>query len=99
MESRKGKPLSKRKYWAVMRNLAKARRTPRTRSSYLRSRHNATKHGLYVRHLEGSFLRLGENPRAFSKLHALLEQILLPRDVTEKRLVRRLAEAVLAVPV
>lgn len=94
MATRTARPLSRRKYWAVMHNLAKARRTPRTRASYLRSRHNATKHGLYVRRLEGSFVRLGENPRAFAKLHALLVQILLPQDVTEKRLVRRLAEAV-----
>jgi hypothetical protein len=87
------KPISKRKYWAVMQNLAKARRVPRTPASYARSRHNATKHGLFARHLEGTFVRLGEDPREFRRLSALLERRFAPRDGTEKRLVRRLAEA------
>ncbi len=88
------KPISNRKYFAVMKNLAKARRTPRTAVSYARSRHNATKHGLFVRDVEGSLRRLREDPREFQKLHALLERSFVPRDETERSLVRRLAEAI-----
>jgi hypothetical protein len=87
-------PLSERKRAAIMKNLAKARRAPRTPEGRARSRRNATKHGLYVRHLAGSFLRLGENPRRFAKLRALFERAFRPSDVVEIRLVNRLAEVV-----
>lgn len=86
--------LSERKRQAIMGNLAKARNAPRTRASYARSRHNATKHGLYVWRMAGSFLRLGENPRRFARLLALLERAFVPRDAIEIRLVKRLAEVV-----
>ncbi len=85
--------MSPRKWKAVLMNLAKARRTPRNPASYLRSRHNATRHGLFIRHLEGSFAALGEDPRQFIRLGGLLLRVFAPRDATEHRLVRRLAEA------
>ncbi len=88
------KPVSPRKWKAALMNLAKARRTPRTPESYARSRHNATRHGLFVRHLEGSFVALGEDPRQFIRLGRLLARAFLPRDPTERRLIRRLAEAI-----
>jgi hypothetical protein len=87
-------PLSERKRAAIMKNLAKALKAPRTPEGRARSRRNALKHGLYVRHLAGSFLRLGENPRRFAKLRALLERAFRPSDVVEIRLVNRLAEVV-----
>ncbi|HET7840306.1 MAG TPA: hypothetical protein VFM21_01810 [Terriglobia bacterium] len=93
-EPKTKKPMSPRKWKAVLMNLAKARRTPRSPASYARSRRNATRHGLFVRHLEGSFVPLGENPARFRKLAALIEQRFQPADVTEKRLVRKLTEAV-----
>jgi hypothetical protein len=86
--------LSERKRQAILRNLAKARNAPRTRASYARSRHNATKHGLYVHRMTGSFLRLGENPRRFARLHKLFVRAFVPRDAIETRLVKRLAEVV-----
>ncbi len=88
------KPMSARKRTAIFLNLAKARRTPRTPASYLRSRHNATKHGLFVQQLANSFQRLNEDPGEFAKFHALLERMFAPHDVTERTLVRRLVEAV-----
>ncbi len=88
------KPMSPRKWKAVLMNLAKARRTPRTPESYARSRRNATKHGLFVRHLEGSFAALGEDPRQFIRLGGLLLRVFVPRDATERRLIRRLADAI-----
>ena len=90
----KKQPLSERKRQAILQNLAKARATPRTALSRAASRRNALKHGVFVRHLEGSFLRLGENPRRFVKLQTLLERAFVPRDGTETMLVKRMAEAV-----
>jgi hypothetical protein len=87
-------PLSERKRRAIMKNLAKAWKAPRTPEGRARSRRNALKHGLYVRHLAGSFLRLGENPRRFARLQALLERAFAPGDAIETRLVKRLAEVV-----
>lgn len=88
------KPLSARKRAAILKNLEKAQAAERTPASYARSRHNATKHGLFVRRLEDSFRRLREKPREFQNLHALLEEAFVPSDETEATLVRRLAEAV-----
>jgi hypothetical protein len=87
-------PLSERKRQAIMRNLAKAWKAPRTPEGNARCRRNALKHGVFVRHLAGSFLRLGENPRRFAKLQALFGRAFAPRDDTETMLVKRLAEAV-----
>jgi hypothetical protein len=87
-------PLSERKRRAIMKNLAKATSAPRTPEGRARSRRNALKHGLYVRHLAGSFLRLGENPRRFARLQALMERAFVPRDEIESRLVKRLAEVI-----
>lgn len=87
-------PLSERKRQAIMKNLAKAWKAPRTPEGRAGSRRNALKHGLYVRHLAGSFLRLGENPRRFARLQALFERAFAPRDEIETRLVKRLAEVV-----
>ena len=87
-------PLSERKRQAILRNLAKAWKAPKTPEGRARSRRNALKHGLFVRHLAGSFLRLGENPRRFARLQALLERAFVPRDDMETMLVKRLAEAV-----
>ena len=88
------KPMSARKRAAVLANLSKARAAARSPASYARSRHHATKHGLFVQQLANSFQRLAEDPREFAKLHALLKRMFSPRDVTEQTLVRRLAEAV-----
>lgn len=93
-ESTLKRPMSARKRAAIFLNLAKARAAPRSPASYARSRHNATKHGLFVQQLANSFQRLNEDPREFAKFHALLERMFAPHDVTERTLVRRLAEAV-----
>ena len=86
------KPLSARKRAAIMANLAKARAAPRTAEGRARSSRNATRHGMFVRNFEESIQRLGENRRQFLRLGGLLARIFLPRDATEWRLVRRLAE-------
>jgi hypothetical protein len=91
---RRHSPMSERKRAAIMRNLAKATSAPRTPEGRARSRRNALKHGLYVRHLAGTFLRLGEDPRRFRRLGALFESVFAPRDVIEIRLVKHLTEAV-----
>jgi hypothetical protein len=88
------RPMSARKRAAILANLAKARSAPRSPEAIARSSRNATRHGLFVRHLEGSFRTLGEDPREFVRLGGLLVQIFLPRGPTELRLVRRLAEAI-----
>jgi hypothetical protein len=66
-------PLSPRKRAAIMANLSKANAAPRPKSRYRRSRHNATKHGLFVRDLEGSMTRLHERPREFRRPPADIE--------------------------
>jgi len=93
-EPRKTQPLSPRKLAAVLANLKKANAVKRTPASYTRSRHNATKHGLFVRKVEDTFELLGEDPQQFPKLLALFERVYVPTDKTERMLIRRLVEAV-----
>jgi hypothetical protein len=88
------KPLSERKRAAIMANLAKANAAPRPKSRYRRSRHNATKHGLFVRDLKGSMKRLHERPREFRRLHSLLRRAFVPHNEPQEFLVKRLAEAI-----
>jgi len=88
------KPLSERKRAAILANLAKANAVRRSPESYARSRHNALKHGLYVRSLEPSFELLGEDPKEFQRLARLLGRLFGPHSERERMLVRRVAEAV-----
>jgi hypothetical protein len=92
-ETKPRKPMSARKRAAIMANLAKARAAPRSPESRARSSRNATKHGLFVQNFEESVRRLGEDQRQFLRLGGLLARVFLPRDATEWRLVRKLAEA------
>jgi len=83
-----------RRLAAVRVNMAKARAArlnmPET---YQRARYSALKHGLYVRALEDTVKLLGEDPKEFQAHLCLLERTFLPQDETERRMVRRLAEA------
>ena len=87
------RPISERKRAAILANLAKANAVKRRRASYARSRHNALKHGMFVRSPQELLKDRGADPRAFRRLCGDVRRCFLPRNLREKVIVRRLAEA------
>ncbi len=90
--SRRKPRLSPRKRAAILANLAKANAVRRTPASYARSRHNALKHGMFVRSPQHLFCDYHGD--AFRRLHNTLRHCFAPHGRAEAVLIRRLAEAI-----
>jgi hypothetical protein len=97
---RKAQAASVRKFTSTERrrqanraNLSKAWATPRSPASYARSRFNHLKHGLQTRTLEETITLLGEDVKEFERHLACVERAFAPQDELERRIIRRLAEA------
>jgi hypothetical protein len=85
------RPTEKRQA-ASRANLEKALVARRTPEGNAAARMNALKHGLYARRVEASVERLGESGDEFAHHQELVAEFLHPRDESEQKLVRELAE-------
>lgn len=83
-----------RRLAASRANLARAQAARRRPRAAARIRLNALKHGLWTALTDESLAPLGEARSAYRRHLALFERAYLPQDARERRIVRRLAEAV-----